>query len=378
MNSSDAPFVLIVAPSGRALAAAARRAGYRPLVVDFFDDLDTETWAAATSKVDVADGGFEAADLIARVDALATGRLPIGLVYGGGFEDRPELIAALAARFMLYGNRPEVVAAVKDPSQLAQLCASLAIPHPEIRFATPPDPAHWLIKRAGSGGGLHVAPALSKTAEPGDYYQRRLKGRSISALLLCDGRQAQCLGLSAQWTAGSFDKPFRFGGACRPAEIAPPIAEELAAAAKAIATAAQLVGLNSIDFLVEDLGFHLLEINPRPGATLDIFADSDGRLFAAHIEACQGRLSAAPLALSGAGATAIVYAPADLNPMPSLDWPEWCHDRQRPGTCLHKGDPICTVSAKAETPTAARALLTERLAVFLSLLIDSASKEAAA
>ncbi len=39
--SDDAPAVLIAATSGRALAASARRAGYRPLVADFFGDHDT-------------------------------------------------------------------------------------------------------------------------------------------------------------------------------------------------------------------------------------------------------------------------------------------------------------------------------------------------
>ncbi|MGB8276998.1 MAG: ATP-grasp domain-containing protein [Methylovirgula sp.] len=375
---SSAPAVLIVAPSGRALAAAARRAGFRPLVADFFDDLDTRALAAANILVAATERGFEAADLIDQLQRLATGRDPIGLVYGGGFEDRPQLIAELARHFPLYGNAAEVVAHVKDPRLLADLCRRLAIPHPEIRFELPPDPAHWLIKRAGGGGGLHIAPALSKSAEAGDYYQRRLKGQPVAALLLGTGRKAHVLGLSEQWTAASFDKPFRFGGAARPAQLAASLAAQISAAAETIAAAAKLVGLNSIDFLVGDDGFHLLEINPRPGATLDIFADSDGRLFAAHLDACKGRLPQKPLLFPAAGATAIFYTPLDLAPMPVLDWPDWCHDRQRPGTCLHKGDPVCTVSAKAETPMAARALIDERLALFLKYLTDSASKEAAA
>jgi len=37
----DNKAVLIVAASGRALAASARRGGYLPLVVDFFGDADT-------------------------------------------------------------------------------------------------------------------------------------------------------------------------------------------------------------------------------------------------------------------------------------------------------------------------------------------------
>ena len=53
--------ILIAAPSGRALAAAARRAGYRPLVADFFDDLDTRGFCAANRLIEGGlDTGFEA------------------------------------------------------------------------------------------------------------------------------------------------------------------------------------------------------------------------------------------------------------------------------------------------------------------------------
>lgn len=378
MNSSETPTILIVAPSGRALAAAARRAGYRPLVADFFDDLDTRTLAAANILVAVTERGFEGSGLVAQLQQLAAEHDPLGLVYGGGFEDRPELIAELGRHFPLYGNAPEVVARVKDPQVLADLCRRLAIPHPEIRFEMPLEATAWLVKHAGGGGGLHVAPALGKSLGPGDYYQRRIDGRPISVLLLGDGKAACGLGLSEQWTAADFERPFRFGGALRPARLAAPLAERIIEAAEKIGAAAELVGLNSIDFLVEGDDFHLLEINPRPGATLDIFADRDGLLFAAHLAACKGRLPQQPLTFPAAGATAIFYTPCDLDSMPVLAWPDWCHDRQKPGTHLHKCDPVCTVSAEAETPEAARALLDERRAQFLKYLTDSASKEAAA
>jgi predicted ATP-grasp superfamily ATP-dependent carboligase len=47
--------------------------------------------------------------------------------------------------------------------------------------------------------------------------------------------------------------------------------------------------------------------------------------------------------------------------MPELDWPVWCMDRQKPGTSLRDGDPVCTVSAEAEEPAAAQAIVGARL-----------------
>ena len=370
------PSVLIAAASGRALAAAARRAGFRPLVADFFDDLDTRALAAANMVAGDMERGFEAPQLIDRLLSLARQENPVGVVYGSGFEDRTEVLGEIARHFRLCGNRAEAVARTKDPRQLARACREFAIPHPEIRFDPPSEPSEWLIKRQGGGGGLHVVRAGSGRPSPLDYYQRRVHGRPVSVLLLADGCRSRVLGMSQQWAAPSGDRPFRFGGAVRPAELDAASAQGICNAAAKLAAAFGLVGLNSVDFLLAPHTFHLLEINPRPGATLDIFADR--RLFAFHLESCGGHLPSEPLIFTTACATAIAYAPCDLASMPELDWPVWCMDRQKPGTYLRNGDPVCTVLAEAGEPEAARAIVGERLAALREDLMTFGNEESAA
>jgi predicted ATP-grasp superfamily ATP-dependent carboligase len=130
--------ILIAAPSGRALAAAARRAGYRPLVADFFGDSDTRGFCAANRLIEGGlNTGFEGEGLISALEALAKGEAPCGLVYGAGFEDRAELLEAVGRRWTLFGNPPAVVRSVKDPVRLAELCAALNIPHPKISARLP-------------------------------------------------------------------------------------------------------------------------------------------------------------------------------------------------------------------------------------------------
>jgi uncharacterized protein len=376
VSSSEPSSILIAAASGRALAAAARRAGFRPLVGDFFDDLDTRALAGANLVAAEMDCGFEVPLLIDRLLHLAEGENPIGLVYGSGFEDRTEVLDELARHFPLYGNRAEVVARAKDPRLIATLCRDLAIPHPEVRFDPPSDPDQWLIKRQGGGGGLHVQPARLRALEPGEYYQRRVEGAPVSVLLLADGRRSTVLGTSMQWAAPSGDRHFRFGGAVRPALLDGASARDLCDAAERLAAAFGLVGLNSVDFLLAKGEFHLLEINPRPGATLDIFADP--RLFTAHIESCRGHLPSEPLIFTRAHAAAIASAPCDLAFMPDFDWPVWCMDRQKPGTRLRNGDPVCTVAAEAEEPEAARAIVADRLAALRDYLMMFGNEESAA
>ena len=83
----------------------------------------------------------------------------------------------------------------------------------------------------------------------------------------------------------------------------------LSAVVHRVAAAMSLVGLNSADFLVDGERFWLLEINPRPGATLDIFETADKSLVRAACCGMYGRaVSATRVTLTGATAAEIVYA----------------------------------------------------------------------
>jgi predicted ATP-grasp superfamily ATP-dependent carboligase len=363
--------VLIASASGRALAAAARRAGYAPLVADFFDDADTRDLCAATCRAGDPDTGFDAQLLIPALEQLAEGREPIGIVYGTGFEDRVSLLGEIASRWPLIGNPADVVQRVKDPGLFADLCQSLRIPHPEISFAPPPQTEGWLVKSVGGAGGSHVAPADAwRAGDENIYFQRVAPGEPVSILCLCDGTAAHALGSSRQWAAPTPQEPFRFGGGVRPADLPARMEAWLTDAAKSLAAASGLVGLNSFDFLVSDEAFVLIEINPRPGATLDIFQDRGGLVFQAHIDACRGISPAMPLEFTGAAATQIAYARRDIAAIPPLDWPEWTADRPRPGGALRLYDPLCTIKACAADAADARA----RVAEWTACLLDSIDK----
>jgi predicted ATP-grasp superfamily ATP-dependent carboligase len=360
--------VLIAAASGRALAASARRGGYAPLVVDLFGDQDTV--AAAHAHIRLPAGlarGMCSSDVLEALERLATLREPAGIVCGTGFEDRPELLVAIAQRWRLFGNAADVIARVKDPVAFANLCRDCDIPHPEISLARPADPTGWLAKRRGGAGGRHIqAASHSDTAGGTFYFQRRVEGRPVSALVLADGHRAVVLGFSAQWSSPAPHRPFRYGGAVQPAAIDRATAKAMIEAVQQLVPTTSLVGLNSADFLVSESGIQLLEINPRPGATLDIFEPSDASIFATHIAACEGILPAGAPSYEQARASAIVYAQREVAALPVLGWPPWTADRPGVGTCIAEGDPLCTVLACAASATGARALAQRRAAMILA------------
>ncbi|MGH6795880.1 MAG: ATP-grasp domain-containing protein, partial [Methylocella sp.] len=142
--------------------------------------------------------------------------------------------------------------------------------------------------------------------------------------------------------------------------LPPGLETRLRRAAEAITAACGLRGLNSIDFLVEEAEYTLIEVNPRPGATLDIFEDRGGSLFRAHIEACLRRLPRRPLAFAGAAAAGIAYVRREISSLPEFDWPSWTSDRQKARSGLRPDDPLCTIKARAAKPARARSLLDER------------------
>ena len=394
------PTVLIAAQSGRALAEAARRAGLLPLVADLFADLDTRAAAHAAVAVPGRIGaGFRLADLVPALDRLraAAPTPPIGLVLGSGFEDRPRAVGALDRRFGVIGCSRAAIAAAKNPERLATLCATLGIAHPEVVRDVPDDGRTWITKRIGASGGTHIRFARGPgPVARGRYAEPMLAGRPVSLTFL-SGMGAGGIvpvGFARQVFEPTAGLPFRFGGLVAPVRFGAAIEAEVVRAAAALATALGLRGIATLDFLVHDEGsgwpghdagacdmggrvelasdtWTLMEINPRPGHSLDVMDHGAIPLFTAHVAAARGetvdpdgvRLDAAgPDETSTVRASRIVYAEADIASCPAVAWPDWVRDRPEPGTVIGEGEPIATVVAEAGDEDAAFRAAEQRVA----------------
>jgi predicted ATP-grasp superfamily ATP-dependent carboligase len=357
----DPPNLIVVAQSARALASAARRAGYAPLAIDVFGDDDTRAISRATLTLDGGlSQGLRRAPLIEAVRSFVRLYDVIGAVYGAGFEHQPALIAELARDVRIYGASAEALSRAKDPVAVAQSCARSHVAHPQIQFEQPLDCGGWLMKTRGGAGGGHVRIAAREAAmAPGDYFQRRVDGRSVSALFIGDGARAKIVGLSEQWTSPSSRAPFRYGGSAGPIDIPPDRRAEIETAVAGVTRALGIVGLASADFVVSDEVAWFIEVNPRPGATLDIFDCDDDPLLARHIEASEGRMTT-PAARTAGRAAEVVYARGDIACPTRTAWPEWVADRPAGGTKIAAADPICTVFAAAPDAGAAKRRVADR------------------
>lgn len=352
-NIAHRPALLILSVSGRALAAAARRAGFRPFVADLFNDADTlELAERAVLLSGSLRNGVDHDHIREKLRALMAGERPTALVYGSGFESKPELIDFLSREFPLAGNSAQTIREVKNPANLARLCREIGISHPEIRFEAPSNPDGWVTKLAGGAGGGHVRAAAGAKPEPSRYFQAFVSGENVSALFLARQGKAHIVGFSRQWSAPSGAMPFRYGGAVRLARYDREKRDLVKGWLDALVERTGLVGLCSADFIEGSDGLHLIEINPRPGATLDIFDSGDAPLLIQHLRAVSGEKIRLPL-YRDVTASAIAYTAEPIAVFPDIPWPALTADHQKPGTALCADDPVCTVFARARTADAA-------------------------
>ncbi|MCS3904465.1 putative ATP-grasp superfamily ATP-dependent carboligase [Methylohalomonas lacus] len=355
--------LLIIARSGRALAASARRAGYSCDVIDQFADADTRA---------LSDFCRVAAQLTPAVLAplLAEWHDRAGdanIIVGGGIEAQPALVDWLTEYAPVAANSAAMLAALKQPRKLAALLDELAIPHPAI--VTDADAAQgpatdWLVKQTGADGGGHVRgwqPAGGLGTD--EYLQRRCSGRPASVVFLAGGHGARLVGynhcLQAAAQTGDADD-YRFAGA-----IAAPwpasLTAAIAAAVSRLVAATGLRGLCGVDLLVDESSgaFVLLEVNPRPPASFELH-EQGGSLVAAHLAACDGRLPTDWPAAGDCPGKLVVYSGDAVAVPGDIAWPDWSADRPPAASRLQAGTPLCTVFARAATPAACEQALYAR------------------
>jgi predicted ATP-grasp superfamily ATP-dependent carboligase len=350
--------LVILSRTGRALAESAWRAGQACVVIDAFADADTR--AAASQCIPVAWNGFgpEGTDY-----ALLESANSVGLVYGGGVEAMPELLEPWFTARKLFGNAPDIVRAVNNPIPFFALLDKLAIVHPEVRFSPPSERDGWLIKRAASTGGVHVRPWSGlEEIGVGDYFQRRVNGPVMSILFLADGERPQVVGWNTQWTRPG---DYLWGGAINHAGLTRSQQEVLLAHVSSLVCGLQLRGLNSLDFVLDGDVPKILELNPRPGATLDLYDEDfhDGLLYW-HLQSCAGRLPRPADRHSAVKrACKVIYAGQTVAIPENVDWPAWCHDLPSAGVIFGAGEPVCTVTASGDDPAATLRRLEQRVTI---------------
>ncbi|PKM12075.1 MAG: ATP-dependent carboxylate-amine ligase [Gammaproteobacteria bacterium HGW-Gammaproteobacteria-3] len=338
-------YLLVVAGSGRLLAQAARQSGLIPLVVDLYGDLDTRSFAEAVLQVKALNLQNLKAAIGYFKDRYAFARA----IYGSGLERVPECVKFLEQQFDLVGNDAATFRLILDKANFFALLARLGIPYPEVTFSLPQKPGRWLVKPLQGEGGVGIRRFAGLLPDDNAvYWQKMLRGISGSVLFLADGRSFQVLGFNTQASITlDSQNEFVFAGIINKSPLSREQEQRVSRWLDVLVCRYGLKGLNTLDFIVQGEAVFVLEINPRPSASMQLY---DGDMLRRHEQACRGRLEHTGSRSEGYCGYRLVYADRDWQIPESLPWPESCVDLPAPGLVIGKGQPICSMIARAESP----------------------------
>jgi predicted ATP-grasp superfamily ATP-dependent carboligase len=172
--------------------------------------------------------------------------------------------------------------------------------------------------------------------------------------------------------------PYRYGGAVSQIDLTASVQDQLLKAAQQLTAEFSLLGLNSLDAVLQDGVAYVLEINPRLSASVGLYETVDGEmsLLAMHVAACkQAQTYTLPSSVavkSGSVAQAVIYSELPLSIPANFIWPDWVQDCPSPQSSIqmHAGEPICTVLASADKADAAKQLLAIRVKMLNNLLAN--------
>jgi uncharacterized protein len=337
--------ILIAGLTTRALAESAVRAGATILTVDYFGDLDQ---ARVCETHSIRERG-----LVYSASAIleVARELPYdAVVYCGGLENHPSVVAELARDRTLLGNSPETLHRVRDPIELIRFLASRGFTVPDTRGAGDPLPAggQWLLKPARGGGGQGVRPWTGQPPAPGQIVQEVIEGVSGSAAFAADSRRSAVLGWTEQLRApGSY----RYAGNIMPLRGGAAARQEVETIAEALTQEYGLRGLNGFDFILRGGRPVVLEVNPRYCASMELVERATGAsVFGLHVAACRGELPARFDDPRDVWGKQIVYASRTVVTPDTTVWVDaGIRDVPHPGEVIRAGHPICTVLASGST-----------------------------
>jgi uncharacterized protein len=224
----------------------------------------------------------------------------------------------------------------------------------------------------------------SGALSPREIVQERIDGLPCSVAAVANGADAVVLGVSEQLIGRRAlgARGFQWCGNVVPPGLPPAEHDALRAEASAIcahvARTFAMRGLFGVDLIWDGRRAWVLEVNPRPTASLEAIEEVHGTsIFRAHVEACAGTLPAAPPPPGeGAVGKAIVFARSDVRAGDTRAWlRDGIRDVPHPGETIFRGHPICTVPAREATPAEALAGL-ERGAAEIHARCEAAARRA--
>ncbi|PKM35647.1 MAG: ATP-dependent carboxylate-amine ligase [Gammaproteobacteria bacterium HGW-Gammaproteobacteria-10] len=341
MKSSIYKPILIIANSGRMLAEAARCSGFIPWVIDLFADQDTLNFSERAFRIEALNSPS-----LKTIVADFSSRHPMSpVIYGSGLEHYPKALELISRECELIGNDIKTIRLIQQKKLFFELLDHLEIDYPRVSFTEPKGAEQWLVKPESGEGGLGIRRFRAGMPTQGNmYWQKYIEGTACSALFLANGKNIRIIGFHTQWCENlNADQPFLFAGVINRCPLSAEQADIIHSWITALVRAIPLKGLNTLDFIIQGERIYVLEANPRPSASMQLY---DGDLFGAHLNACRGILDNTNFTSHTVCAYRIIYADRSITIPDAFCWPKACRDLPIAGSIIRKGQPICSIIAR--------------------------------
>ncbi|MFO0922201.1 MAG: ATP-grasp domain-containing protein [Pirellulales bacterium] len=354
----------VIGASVRALAEEARLAGWKVTAADLFIDRDLRAIANCYRLDCLSDLSKIQSIPIASQDRI---------FLAGGMENHLEVVERLGSRATLWGPSFESLQALRSIERWKQWASEsgCAFPHSiSIRDASclaDFDEGAWLIKSMRSSGGFHVrafrqAKGEKADLQDGDFLQRRINGKSCSAVILFGEEQCAVAQVAESISASEWNAPSEFaycgnilGGWCNDTNSLRSKLQRLGQRIQADLNLTE--GWIGVDFIVDDANeLHLLEINPRYTASMELGRIQLGIPWCPHPNTHNSFMPSFTRQPDSCIAKAILYAPQPISitsQHTSIMWSErrttagsqsnWIADIPTEGTEIAVGMPIVSL-----------------------------------
>ena len=194
----------------------------------------------------------------------------VGLVYGSGLEDKPEIYDYLRRKLNILGNDPKIISECNDLRLLANILNECNLKLPKYVHNPIGSTQKYLSKPFNSSGGYNIS--FSKKYKKNYYFQEYLQGETYSISFFNHKKNFIFLGFNKLLHLVNFDlHPFIHAGALTTNEFLE--SNDIIYSFEKLSNKLSMNGYNNIDFKILNKEVFVLDINPRITSTFKIYND---------------------------------------------------------------------------------------------------------
>jgi len=360
---NEKQIILIVATSGRLLAQLVKKSGFTALVIDCFADLDTQS----SAKQVVAVKSLGLLEVKEALGVLKKKFIIEQVIYGSGLEKQQKTLQFLDQNFTVLGNSFSVFSAIQNKQSFFSKLKQHSILYPEVSFQAPIDNTNYLVKPLAGEGGIGIKRYIAGTDDYSDcYWQKYHQGIAKSVLFVANGTEYKIIGFHKQYVTKIANNEFVFSGVINQLEKNHELINVITGILERLVTEFSLKGINSLDFIENAGKFHVLEINARPSASLNLY---NSELISIHINSCLSNSRVNNISpLKDYRAYKIIFSEVILTINKAVEWPGWIVDRPQVGSIINTGEPICSIIAGGKNEQQVEDLLLSRQQQLMNLI----------